>query len=142
MKALLDVNFLLALAWPNHQFHSTATRWFEKHENLGWATCVITQLGFIRLSSQPAVFGSQAKTPEEARLLLCEYMSRPRHTYFAEHPQPADGTEFVRIIGHQQVTDAYLVRLARFHRARLVSFDQRLRSLESASKHIEVVSFP
>ena len=61
--ALLDVNVLLALAWPNHQFHSSARRWFADHEG-AWCTCVVTQLGFVRLSSNPA-FTDQAKLPAE-----------------------------------------------------------------------------
>lgn len=51
---LLDTNVLLALAWPNHQHHGTAQRWFKREAPRGWATCALTQLGFVRLSSNPA----------------------------------------------------------------------------------------
>ena len=50
---LLDANVLLALAWPNHQFHAAATRAMGRSRGR-WATCALTQLGFIRLSSNPA----------------------------------------------------------------------------------------
>ena len=50
---LLDVNVLLAIAWPNHQFFPTARKRLESHRGR-WATCALTELGFIRLSAQPA----------------------------------------------------------------------------------------
>ena len=52
--ALLDVNVLLALAWPNHQHHAASHRWFRREAGNGWAICALTQLAFIRLSSNPA----------------------------------------------------------------------------------------
>jgi predicted nucleic acid-binding protein len=54
---LLDVNVLLAMAWPNHQFHLAVVRRLESRPNR-WATCAITQLGFIRLSANQAVVGT------------------------------------------------------------------------------------
>ena len=53
--SLLDVNVLLALAWPNHVHHAAAHRWFADNRAEGWATCPLTQLGFARLAMQPAV---------------------------------------------------------------------------------------
>lgn len=52
--ALLDINVLLALAWPNHQNHAAAHGWFARESRHGWATCAFTQLGFVRPSSNPA----------------------------------------------------------------------------------------
>jgi uncharacterized protein len=139
LKALLDVNFLVALAWRNHQFHPAARQWMEKYERQRWATCAITQLGFIRLSCQPSIFKDQAKTPEQARLLLNECISRRDHVFFAELPSAGQCQEFSRIIGPAKVTDAYLVSVARFHRSRFVTFDQRIASLTSTKNLIEVV---
>jgi len=53
--SLLDVNVLLALAWPTHVHHAAAHRWFAENHAMGWATCPLTQLGFVRLGIQPAV---------------------------------------------------------------------------------------
>ena len=53
--SLLDVNVLLALAWPTHVHHLAAHRWFAENYGTWWATCLLTQLGFVRLSMQPAV---------------------------------------------------------------------------------------
>jgi toxin-antitoxin system PIN domain toxin len=140
MKALLDVNFLVALAWENHQFHPVARRWLEKHEHLGWATCAITQLGFIRLSSQPSIFGTHAKTPEQARLLLSECISRRHHVFFPKLPGASDCHELSKIMGPNKVTDAYLVGVAHFYHSRFVTFDRRLASLTPNKNLIEVVS--
>jgi len=53
--SLLDVNVLLALAWPNHVHHPAAHRWFAENHREGWATCPLTQMGFVRTVNQPAV---------------------------------------------------------------------------------------
>ena len=63
-KYLLDANVLLALAWPNHEFHETAHRWWT-HSRKRWATCALTELAFIRLSSNPE-FTRHAFSPYKA----------------------------------------------------------------------------
>ncbi len=123
---LLDVNLLLALAWPNHQFHEPARCWFGNHSG-PWFTCSVTQLGFVRLSSNPA-FSKYAKTPLEASLLLNAMTAQPQHEFLAD--AETTGQCFLsiapRLQGHRQVTDAYLVALARDHAVRLVTFDRRI----------------
>ncbi|HEY4052663.1 MAG TPA: hypothetical protein VGL74_02910, partial [Terriglobales bacterium] len=64
---LLDVNVLLAIAWPNHQFHAAAVAALASRSH--WATCALTQLGFIRISSNPAAIAA-ARSPREATGLL------------------------------------------------------------------------
>ena len=76
---LLDLNFLLALAWPNHQFHAAAVARLQKTKE-SWATCALTQLGFIRLSSNVAVVGVP-KSPADAAALLALLVQDPRHHY-------------------------------------------------------------
>jgi toxin-antitoxin system PIN domain toxin len=122
---LPDVNVLIALAWPNHQFHSTAIKRLGLGER--WATCVLTQLGFIRLSSNPtAVTG--AVRPGRAAELLAEMVSDRLHVYLPS-PPPAAGS-FTNLLGHRQVTDAYLIQVASEHDARLLTFDARLREFD------------
>jgi hypothetical protein len=138
---LLDVNVLLALAWPNHQFHAAATRRLESSRDR-WATCALTQLGFIRLSSNPAAVPA-AKTPAEAATLLAAMVKDPLHAYLKSLSAPSDEESirlFERILGSKQVTDAYLLRLARQHEAKLLTFDSRLRALTSDEKEIEVLT--
>lgn len=125
--ALPDVNVLLALAWPNHQFHAAAHAWFAREAGGGWATCALTQLAFVRLSANPA-FTRFPAAPAEAAHLLAQYTAHAGHRFWAASPAPAPA-DFIHALGHQQVNDAYLVRLAAHHRGRLVTFDTRLRAL-------------
>jgi predicted nucleic acid-binding protein len=55
--ALPDINVLLALAWSNHAYHEAAHGWFAHIANAGWATCLLTQTGFVRLSLNRQVVG-------------------------------------------------------------------------------------
>jgi hypothetical protein len=135
---LLDVNVLLALAWPNHQFHAAAVRAIETKRSR-WATCALTQLGFIRLSSNPSVIPG-AKSPAECAALLEAMVSDPLHVYFDCLP-PVAGSTIVRgLLGHNQVTDAYLLHLAHGHDAVFMTFDKRLLSLAAAGQRVEVLS--
>lgn len=136
---LPDVNVLIALCWPNHQFHGAA------HRRMGrpgqrWATCALTQLGFIRVSSNPAVTGVR-KTPQEAVAILASLIEDPNHVFLRSLPPPAErriSPCFARILGYQQVTDAYLLELAVRNRATLLTFDARLRSL-AYGEEVEVL---
>jgi len=122
--ALLDVNVLLALAWPNHQHHGAAHAWFHREAGRGWATCALTQLGFIRLSSNPA-YTPAPVTPRAAAALLGQLTAHTAHHYWASLAEPASHA-FARALGHQQVVDAYLVSVAERHQGRLVTFDRRI----------------
>lgn len=123
--ALLDVNVLLALAWPNHQHHGRAHEWFFRESGNGWATCALTQLAFVRLSSNPS-YTSAAVTPPVAASLLIALALHDKHQFWSDLP-PVAVDVFTRALGHQQVTDAYLVRLAERYGGRVVTFDAPLR---------------
>jgi hypothetical protein len=134
---LLDVNVLLALAWPNHQFHAAAVRALGASRRQ-WATCALTQLGFLRLSSNPAAI-SGAKSPAECAALLATMVSDPLHVYLDRLPSVTDGMVFRGLLGHNQITDAYLLHLARRHDAVFLTFDRRLLSLAAAGQRVEVL---
>lgn len=53
MVALLDVNLLVALAWPNHIHHPRARAWFGDHRDEGWAICSVTRAEARELTSTP-----------------------------------------------------------------------------------------
>jgi toxin-antitoxin system PIN domain toxin len=122
--ALLDTNVLLALAWPNHQHHAQAHVWFAAEAKKGWATCAFTQLGFIRLSSNPA-YATGAVTPQDAAALLRQWTRIKTHRFWSS-PAADDPALYARAIGHQQVNDAWLVEVARRNSGRLVTLDTRL----------------
>jgi uncharacterized protein len=136
---LLDVSVLIALAWPNHQLNSVARRRFLSSTER-WATCAITQLGFIRLSSNPAAV-SPAKRPRDAVRLLASMIHDSRHVYLEALPPPIDppSRTFEHVLGPNQVTDAYLLQIARAHEAVLVTLDKRLRALAPTPQDIEIL---
>ena len=135
--ALLDVNVLLALAWPNHQHHAAAHRWFHSQARHGWATCAVTQLAFIRLSSNPAYTG-EAASPSNAAALLRRYCDHPNHQFWRS-PTAAEPRLYQRALGHQQVHDAWMVELARQCHGRLVTFDARLQVHDAEGGVVTVI---
>lgn len=139
MSTLLpDANLLLALAWPNHQFHAAAHAWFARDATGGWATCAFTQLAFVRLSSSPA-YTPRPVTPFEACRLLAQWTTRSEHVFWPEQPPPQP-TDFARALGHQQVNDSYLLRLAEHHGGTVVTFDARLRALAGNPARLTVLA--
>jgi uncharacterized protein len=136
---LLDVNALLALAWPNHQFHAAVLARLERRAAPRWATCALTQLGFVRLSSNPQVVGVR-KTPAEAVDLLVDLTRDPQHVFLKTLPAVPDMASLFRpLLGHQQVTDAYLLGVAAASGARLLTLDRRLVPPGTTRAHVEVI---
>jgi toxin-antitoxin system PIN domain toxin len=138
---LLDANVLLALAWPNHPFHQRAVTRFARRERHRWATCLLTQAAFVRLSSNPAIIPG-AKSPAEAGYLLGELIDDPNHVFLeAKSKQLARLQELLaRCHGHNQVNDAFLIWLALSHGASVVTFDAPLRHLAPKPESIELIA--
>lgn len=137
---LLDVNALLALGWPNHQFHGAVVARLERPPAPRWATCALTQLGFVRLSSNPAIVGVR-RTPRQALGVLAGLVRDRRHRYVESLPTlPRVETHFRRLLGHQQVTDAYLLAVAATNDAILLTLDRRLALPAAARASVEVIS--
>jgi toxin-antitoxin system PIN domain toxin len=127
---LLDVNVLIALLWPAHDDHHRVQQWYSNKGHEGWATCPLTQAGFVRIVSNPA-FSRDAVSPQEAVKILSANLENASHRFwpdevsFSQAIQPfAD-----RISGHKQVTDAYLLGLAILKKGILVTLDQSIRVL-------------
>ncbi len=130
MTALLDVNVIVALAWPNHLHHRAATKWFRGNHERGWATCPVTETGFVRVSSNRRVF-RDARSPAEAIRILRQWRELPGHEFWADDVSIADcdDIDLDRILGYRQVTDAHLLALAVRNGGPLVSFDGALPTL-------------
>jgi len=127
---LFDVNVLVALAWPNHVHHAPAKEWFSAHHAEGWATCPVTESGFVRVSSNPHAT-PEAKSPAEALFLLRQMVGLDGHHFWVDDISIArsDLIDSSKLLGHRQVTDAHLLALAMRHGGRLVSFDRGLREI-------------
>jgi hypothetical protein len=118
---LLDANVLVALLVDDHVHHGAAENWFVGMSG-NFATCPITQGSLMRLlirEGQPA---------SAAREILTGTTADPRHEFWADDVTYAD-VPTQGIIGHRQVTDAYLAQLARAHASRLATIDQALAKL-------------
>lgn len=126
MRALLDVNVLIALLDQAHIGHHTATRWLAGAIGDGWASCPITQNGCIRIMSQPAYPGALPVAEVAAR--LGEATQHPAHQFWPDDVsmlQPGL-VAWQHVLGHRQVTDNYLLALALRQQGRFVTFDGRL----------------
>ena len=127
MTALLDVNVLIALAWPNHVHHGAARAWFEEHRESGWATCTITEAGFVRVSCTPAVV-RRTVTPLEAITVLEGLVRLGSHAFWPLDRSIVDLPETIRarLQGYRQITDAVLLAAALDRGGQLATLDEGL----------------
>jgi len=127
---LLDTNVLIALLWPSHAHHDRALKWFARHRSKGWATCPLTEAGFVRIVSNPA-FSRDAVTPREAAGVLAANTAAKDHQFWPDEMPFVEAATFaaVRLVGHQQVTDAYLLGLALRREGMLATLDERIAAL-------------
>ena len=134
---LLDANLLIALTHAAHVHHAEAHRWFALQPQRRWASCSLTQLAFVRLTSNPKVAG-EIISPAEAMHALATMTGQTGHEYWPESPEPVEA-----LVGHRQITDAYLLGLAAHKGQRLATLDRGLLSFANAlglAAHIELVS--
>ncbi|HEX3391174.1 MAG TPA: TA system VapC family ribonuclease toxin [Solirubrobacteraceae bacterium] len=135
--ALLDVNALVALAWDSHVHHATMLAWFKDNGSTGWATCPVTESGFVRVSSNPVVLPS-AISVDAARGVLSALRSHPDHRFLTDDVSMSD-SDVPTITGYRQVTDAHLLVLARRRGMRLVTFDASILAVRN-SNDVEVLT--
>lgn len=126
MRALLDINVLIALLDAGHIQHNRTMNWLSGELEHGWASCPITQNGCIRILSQPAYPGSLPAAAVAERLQ--EATRHSAHEFWAYDISLLDENfiTWQRITGHRQITDAYLLAIAVQHHGRFVTFDARL----------------
>jgi len=138
--SLLDVNFLVALAWPNHTSHGAARAWFQANRAKTFATCPLTEAGFVRLSMNPLVVGQQVSL-SAALELLGQYQTKYTFRFWADDLPLSALAAFRNIAGHRQVTDAYLLALAASKSGVLVTFDGGIAALAPSddTRHLVVV---
>lgn len=132
MRALLDINVLLALLDSDHVDHNRARDWLDDEIDAGWASCAITENGFVRIISQPRY--PSPVSPMDAIELLSQACDNRHHRFWPCDVSVLDAriVDRSRLHGPRQVTDAYLLALATGRHGRFVTFD---RSLSLASVH-------
>jgi len=125
MRALLDVNALIALLDANHAHHERAHRWFQAEQADGWASCPLTENGVVRIMSHPHYSQIIRRTASEVIADLHLSTQYTHHQFWPDDLSIRDGL-FIRpdrIQGPRQITDIYLLALAVKHGGRLVTFD-------------------
>ncbi|CAN5691074.1 type II toxin-antitoxin system VapC family toxin [soil metagenome] len=126
MTALLDVNVLIALFDETHVHHEVAHDWFADHSPRGWATCAVTQNGFLRIMTDPrsAVLDDGATVFASLRT-LCRSSD---HTFWPETVSLLDESLFDTsvLVSARQITDVYLLGLAVRMGGRLATFDRTI----------------
>ena len=142
MIGLPAINVLLALAWSHHAHHNVAHRWFARDAAGRWATCLLTQPGFVRLSLNPQSVGVSLDG-QAAVNLLQRLVEHPHHQY-AETAPPLTATSFgelvPHIIGYRQVPDATLLYLARVLGMKLITFDRPIATMCPWPEHLELLT--
>jgi uncharacterized protein len=126
MRALLDVNVLIALNDQGHIHHTLANQWMAQHMHLGWVSCPLTQNGMLRIMSQASYVNSQP-------LKILFQMLR-RETQHAQHAFWPDDLSLLdeahidadKLLSPSQLTDAYLLALAVKNQGRFITLDKRI----------------
>jgi hypothetical protein len=125
--ALLDVNVLIALIDPAHEFHLTAHAWFQANRKYNWATCPITENGCLRILSKPG-YPFPGLTIARVREIMVELSRVEGHQFWPDSVSLLDADQ-VDLSGTApgNLTDLYLLRLAVEFKGRLVTFDRTIR---------------
>jgi hypothetical protein len=141
MRALLDVNVLVALLDADHIFHARATAWLEAHRGSGWASCPLTENGCVRVMSRPAYSNPLPAPAVIAR--LAQAAAHPGHEFWSADISllEEDRIASQRLLSGLQVADVYLLALAVRRNGRFVTFDGRipLEAVRGAQPHHLVV---
>lgn len=123
MIALLDANVLIALVVAEHVHHDAAAAWLSTRD-VGFATCPITQGSLVRFLLRTG------QSAAAAREVVSAVETAKRHKFWPDSVSFAD-VESGGVVGHRQVTDAYLAQLARSRNGQLATLDSGLAHLHS-----------
>jgi len=125
MTYLFDINLLLALTDPMHIHHELSHQWFAENGKQAWATCPLTENGFVRIASHPNYPNRPGDVPAVLSILrqVCE---TPGHHLWTEDLSILEILEPEAIITHAQITDVYLLGLAVSKQGKLATLDRRI----------------
>lgn len=125
-SVLLDVNVLIALFDPAHVHHDLAHDWFADNRSRGWATTPLTELGVLRILSNPK-YGSNAERAEELAPRLQAFCSSDDHRFWDSGVLLRDPQRFsLALVSHRHLTDVYLLGVAHAHNGALATFDRSI----------------
>ncbi len=124
---LLDVNVLIALIDPDHVHYEPAHRWFAHHGRKAWATCPHTENGVLRIVGHLRYPGSPG-TPAVVAQTFAGLCALPGHVWWSDDISILDSTIFdvTRLLNSAQVSDTYLLGLAKARGGKFATFDKRI----------------
>jgi toxin-antitoxin system PIN domain toxin len=126
VRALLDVNVLIALLDEQHVHHHVARTWFSANISAGWASCALTQLGCIRVMGNTRY--TSPRPAAQIALRLAAATRTSHHEFWNADLDPLASSEidWSGILSARHTTDVYLLALAVAREGRLVTFDQHI----------------
>jgi toxin-antitoxin system PIN domain toxin len=143
MTFLLDVNVLIALIDPLHVQHNAAHDWFSARGRDSWATCPVTENGVLRIVGHPN-YSNSPGTPAAVAPLIAGLRGLPGHVFWPDSISLLDPARFdtSRLLTAGQVTDSYLLGLAKAHGGQLATLDRRLvtDAVLDGSEHLHLIS--
>lgn len=140
---LLDVNLLLALFDQNHVSHIPAHRWFQDVGRRSWATCPVTESGFVRIASHPSYPGCPGN-PQEILAILRQFCGSKGHLFWPDQVSLLDDGLFSlgAAINHSHLTDVYLVGLSVHKGGKLATLDRHIppAAVRGGTKALEIIA--
>jgi hypothetical protein len=138
---LLDVNVLLALTEPRHVHHEAAHAWFAEKGTEAWATCPLTENGFVRIASHPS-YPNRPGDVAAVMDLLARLCRAEGHQFWTQDISIRDILNSDVVVSHSHVTDVYLLGLAVHKQGKLVTLDQRIPAdeVEGGVAALELIS--
>lgn len=140
MRFLLDVNVLVALSFLEHASHVVAQEWFQEEPLRLWASCPLTQAGFLRVA-----YVQTGRTRQSLRVALASLEQNclsPGHEFWNADVDLRDLTESQRsrLIGHNQIADMQLLKLAYRHGGQVATLDAGIQVLAEGTRYASSVT--
>ena len=144
MTWLLDVNVLIALLDPAHVQHESAHGWFKRAGHASWASCPLTENGVLRIIGHPK-YPNSLGAPADVAPLVMQLRAHPGHVFWPDDLSLLDArhADPNRLLSAAQLTDTYLLALARRHDGKLATLDRRLvtNAVPDGARHLEVIGY-
>lgn len=144
MRSLLDVNVVISLLDPDHDFHQRAHAWWGEHSEAGWASCPMTENGVVRVMAHPGYNPERSLTVTALSSLLRRFAAGTNHEFWPDAVSILDDAfiDTAKVLGPRQITDVYLLALAASRGGRLVTFDESVHAAavpQVSGQHLLVI---
>ena len=138
---LLDINVLLALSDPLHIHHEAAHQWFAQKGRKSWATCPLTENGFVRIASHPQ-YPNRPGDVQAVLTILRKFCKVGEHLFWSEDISIRNLIRSEVVLTSGQITDVYLLGLAAHNGGRLATLDQRLpvKAVDGGGEALELIA--